>query len=467
GMSPWFKHVSVNDDVTHELSLSEYREFDFLGYEIYGDQGQGYKRLKSNVNRKDTLFNYSPVNALKRVDCYKIASKNLCEVEQSLDVLKPHCTVELSGAPLVNASYLKWNKYVGWDVDRYILYRKNLSTGQFDSLTQVDGSETDYIDSSIVCKKKHEYRILARDKEGLNEYSWSDTCHVKPIYMNTVYAPLVRRVTVVDDEFTHLNWFRNDSNRNAMSRFLIRRLPNSGGGAMTWTLWEPQDSLVLRDLNVNVDQQSYSYLVKGIDVCEDTSVAGLLAKSILLKTRINDAYHAELSWTAYEKWRSGVKEYIIEMDRGTGFRELSRVSSSTFMFVHESQEYNCIDRIEYRVIAVPVEEGAVDSNWYFNSCSNVSSPVQKPKVYVPNAFTPNANDLNEVFKPEGIFIKSYHMKIFDRWGEKLYDHKGCNQGWDGTFMGDRAPSGVYVYQLTVWGIDGSMHQFKGDVTLIR
>lgn len=467
GMSPWFKHVSVHDNVTHELSLSEYREFDFLGYEIYGDQGQGYKRLKSNVSRKDTLFNYSPVNALKRVDCYKIASKNLCEVEQSLDVLKPHCTVELSGAPLVNASYLKWNKYVGWDVDRYILYRKNLSTGQFDSLTQVDGSETDYIDSSIVCKKNHEYRILARDKEGLNEYSWSDTCHVKPIYMNTVYAPLVRRVTVVDDEFTHLNWFRNDSNRNAMSRFLIRRLPNSGGGAMTWTLWEPQDSLVLRDLNVNVDQQSYSYLVKGIDVCEDTSVVGLLAKSILLKTRINDAYHAELSWTAYEKWRSGVKEYIIEMDRGTGFRELSRVSSSTFMFVHESQEYNCIDRIEYRIIAVPVEEGAVDSNWYFNSCSNVSSPVQKPKVYVPNAFTPNANDLNEVFKPEGIFINSYHMKIFDRWGEKLYDQKGCNQGWDGTFMGDRAPSGVYVYQLTVWGIDGSMHQFKGDVTLIR
>jgi gliding motility-associated-like protein len=290
---------------------------------------------------------------------------------------------------------------------------------------------------------------------------------VKPIYVNTVYAPLVRRVTVVDDQFTHLNWFRNDSNRNAMSRFLIKRLSNSGGGALSWTIWEPKDSLVLRDLNVMVDQQSYSYVVRGIDVCEDTSAAGLLAKSILLNTRINDEYHAELSWTEYEKWRSGVKEYIIQMDRGTGFRELTRVSSSTVNYVHESQEYNCIDRIEYRVIAVPVEEGPLDSNWYFNSCSNESSPVQKPKVFIPNAFTPNANELNEVFKPEGIFIKSYHMKIFDRWGEKLYDQKGCNQGWDGTFMGDKAPSGVYVYQLTVWGIDGSMHQFKGDVTLIR
>ena len=159
--------------------------------------------------------------------------------------------------------------------------------------------------------------------------------------------------------------------------------------------------------------------------------------------------------------------YIIELNRGNGFKELTRVSASTLSFIHESQEYNCIDRIEYRVIAVPVDEGPFDSVWYFNSCSNVSSPVQKPKVFIPNAFTPNANDLNEIFKPEGIFIKSYHMKLFDRWGEKLYDQKGCDQGWDGTYMGDRAPSGVYVYQLTVWGIDGSMHQFKGDVTLIR
>ena len=60
------------------------------------------------------------------------------------------------------------------------------------------------------------------------------------------------------------------------------------------------------------------------------------------------------------------------------------------------------------------------------------------------------------------------MKIYNRWGEKLYDvPEGCEHGWDGKYMGGEAPEGVYVYQVNVKGTDGKMYPFFGDVTLLR
>ncbi len=71
-----------------------------------------------------------------------------------------------------------------------------------------------------------------------------------------------------------------------------------------------------------------------------------------------------------------------------------------------------------------------------------------PTLYVPNAFTPNVDEINPMFKAYGTNIKEFSMDIFDRWGELIHTVHGIDKGWDGKIKGVDAPIGRYVYKIT-------------------
>jgi gliding motility-associated-like protein len=76
---------------------------------------------------------------------------------------------------------------------------------------------------------------------------------------------------------------------------------------------------------------------------------------------------------------------------------------------------------------------------------------QNPLFYVPNAFTPDKNEFNDVFKPvfsENLVVSDYEFKIYNRWGELLFESLDSQMGWDGTFGGKAAQDGVFTYSLT-------------------
>ena len=88
--------------------------------------------------------------------------------------------------------------------------------------------------------------------------------------------------------------------------------------------------------------------------------------------------------------------------------------------------------------------------------------------WIPNAFTPNKNELNDLFKPKTRGVENYLFIIFDRWGEKIFETSDFNNGWDGSYMGKLCKSDVYVYKITFDDLmEKRSHQFIGNVTLIR
>jgi gliding motility-associated-like protein len=91
--------------------------------------------------------------------------------------------------------------------------------------------------------------------------------------------------------------------------------------------------------------------------------------------------------------------------------------------------------------------------------------------YMPNAFTPNYDGLNDVFMPVGVFegINKYDFTIWNRWGEQLFGTSDFAEGWNGRRdnQGDEAPFGVYAYVLRYTDPLGKDQTFKGHVTLIR
>ncbi|MCH2198769.1 MAG: gliding motility-associated C-terminal domain-containing protein [Flavobacteriales bacterium] len=90
-----------------------------------------------------------------------------------------------------------------------------------------------------------------------------------------------------------------------------------------------------------------------------------------------------------------------------------------------------------------------------------------PSIYVPNAFTPNADSQNELLYVRGNFITDLYFVIYDRWGEKVFETTELSKGWDGRYKGRPVDPAVYVYYLEAVCEDGQEFFDKGNITVIR
>jgi gliding motility-associated-like protein len=121
----------------------------------------------------------------------------------------------------------------------------------------------------------------------------------------------------------------------------------------------------------------------------------------------------------------------------------------------------------------------IDTVWYIisNVCKadTASFPivVNTSDVFIPNLFSPNGNGHNDVFYLRGSssLYKDVELWIFNAWGNLVFDRKGAiddpTSGWDGSYNGQKQPTGVYVYVAKLNGINGATVTKKGSITLIR
>ena len=87
--------------------------------------------------------------------------------------------------------------------------------------------------------------------------------------------------------------------------------------------------------------------------------------------------------------------------------------------------------------------------------------------YIPSAFTPDEDDKNEQFFGAGIGIRDYRMRIYNRWGEMIFESNEYDFHWDGTYQGKQVQKGVYVYRFDLLDVKGEPHIYRGHVTLFR
>jgi gliding motility-associated-like protein len=90
-------------------------------------------------------------------------------------------------------------------------------------------------------------------------------------------------------------------------------------------------------------------------------------------------------------------------------------------------------------------------------------------VYVPNAFTPNSDGVNDFFTLKGLGIEEVTVNIFNRWGENVYTFTNLDEGWNGTVQknNEMAQQDVYVYNARIKDVFGITHTKSGRVTLVR
>jgi gliding motility-associated-like protein len=119
-----------------------------------------------------------------------------------------------------------------------------------------------------------------------------------------------------------------------------------------------------------------------------------------------------------------------------------------------------------------VREAGLYSLTATNECGTSSDEIVISKgickLYMPNAFTPNADGLNDVFRVKDPgFIATIDLRVYNNFGELIFRTTDPRKGWDGNYKGQQQPNGNYAWQISITTSDGEKDYKKGTVLLIR
>ncbi len=135
---------------------------------------------------------------------------------------------------------------------------------------------------------------------------------------------------------------------------------------------------------------------------------------------------------------------------------------------------DCEDPIVKPLVTTDYDVTVIDTNGC-QSIQRIRVVVETPKVWVPNAFSPNGDNINDqvwIFGSKAEVTRINVFQIFDRWGNRVFENTNfqpndSSKGWNGMYQDQKCNPGVYVYWAEVELIDGQKWIIKGDITLIR
>ncbi|MDA9563821.1 gliding motility-associated C-terminal domain-containing protein [Flavobacteriales bacterium] len=116
---------------------------------------------------------------------------------------------------------------------------------------------------------------------------------------------------------------------------------------------------------------------------------------------------------------------------------------------------------EYQVTAIQAGNSEIIST------SNTIETIPEIFLYVPNAFTPNGDGLNDTFGALGHGAKEYHMEVFNKWGELIFESDDMGTQWNGTFQGEKVLPGTYIYSINATSYYNKDVQRQGSISIVK
>jgi gliding motility-associated-like protein len=202
------------------------------------------------------------------------------------------------------------------------------------------------------------------------------------------------------------------------------------------------------------------YKISYTDACGNKSTQSPEACPIFVTGSLGDNNVITLNWNEYTGWKNGVDHYVVEkFSEGGQLLQSFNVGIATTLVDDEEDFVNQI--YIYRITAI-ANDGGVS-----NSISNSITIIKEPNLSSPAAFTPNGDNLNDVFQVFAQFTEAIEFKIFNRWGELLFITNDLGKAWDGTYKGSAMPEGTYVFRAFLTDMAGRTSERSGTVVLLR
>lgn len=281
----------------------------------------------------------------------------------------------------------------------------------------------------------------------------SDTTTIQVIVEDSLQAPVIMCSSLSQDSVVFV-W---DSIPNANSYEI------SLDSGQTWTNWNSTNGLAQYTANGLNEGDSVYLMVKPLGglclyghtstatcIAQDCHVLGFPTADFLSDEDIASVDHRTISFTDQS---AGAISWI--WDFGDGATDSGQTVTHTYDTAGQ-----------YVVTLIVINKwGCVDS---INKAVVIISDYM---LYIPNAFTPDGDGLNEYFMPSGQFIGivTYEMYIFNRWGEVLFNTSDILKGWNGTSdkTGEKVQDGAYPYMIRVQNQKDETSVFRGMILLLK
>ncbi len=458
------RYVSVIGPTSVRIAWNNASAIQFDRYRLSRDAGSGFTVLHTSNTIGDTA--YTDVTASTLTQSYSFALDVLDVCNKSSAPGAIHSSIYLqasSSAP--GLIQLTWNPYTGWTggVQEYRIYRAAGLTAVPSFLTTVPGNSTTFSDPNL-CEGDYCYIVEAIMTGGTFTSFSNRACAVAQSSASTTPIDLSNVTVDYGANNIVVNW---GTTTNPANNYVIDRQQDNQPWVSNYQVITGGTTNTYRDLNVDVMASSYSYRVRYTDTCGNVNTNSNIGKSILLNAQVEKVFNRDinLSWTRYSDWGTGgVAQYdVYQRNNTTGV--LSLIGSSTdTSFVDTSALRFGISFDGFCYLVIARKSGGTVSD---SSASNISCTLFPSTMYLPTAFTPGGKDnLNNTYRAVGMSLGAFNMKIFDRFGNLVFESTDPNEGWNGQVnnTGGECPQGMYQVVVKAKGADRA--NFRQDTTLM-
>ncbi len=390
----------------------------------------------------------------KQVQCFQLVTQDGCtnNTTRSDEV----CSLVLDAKAANKQNDLSWQPYSGTlsattQFRYYRISRNGAPTGG----TLTNRNTTTYADANtIICGDSYCYKLEARIQGVAEAVVTSNQVCVNGI--NGDAPGEVGNVIVsVEDGRPRLITMPPPTIGSTDSfTMLVSRATGASGTFQQVAALDRKSTFT--DDNANVSAGSYCYQVVYQTSCGLSSSPSKPVCTIFLESKSSSG----IDWNADSPFAPDlIDNYVVEVaDSINGSNGAQYPVGKTTRFEPDPNDPN-LQQQRYRII-VTSTTGAISYSNFFRFQRDV-------KIFVPEAFTPNGDGVNDELLAKGIYVDQFTMTIYNRWGEAVYNTSSRTQGWNGTTKGQPAPAGQYMYRIEVIDLKNLKTVRTGAVLLLR
>lgn len=449
---------------------------DLAGYKIYIVSGAN-NIIIGDVSNSTNLFSDFSSNPSSTTRTYSIAAYDSCN--NITAIIDKHTPILLSVSfdSCSRSFSIKWNAYIGFNSSRYEILA-SINGGGYYTVKTIGGSfanynetisDTAFHDGDNVC-----FRVRVFGTTLPQVSSTSNTVCYLIKFINQATINYISQINVISNSQIQIDWLTDDY--SLVSKLTLQQSTDGIIFKNKISLTPLQNNIVLLADTLQTDVLVYYYRIIIYNTCNQIQDTSLVCNSILLNAIKISSASNKLTWNKYNLFDAGVNSY--EVFQGTGdplvghtFSSINNTHPDSIYYNDNNFPQNILnDGVCYYVVA-----NENSGNQYGVSQARCkSNEVCVPGsliVYFPNAFNPNSQNVkNTVFKPSGVYIDYTNswLKVYNRWGELVYETNDLLLGWNGNDMnGSPLPPDQYVFCSLVASLKDKDQNIKGTVNLIR